>query len=59
MTRSELLVEMACAADDTRRIADIDSAVEGLVAAGLLVGLGAALSPTPAALRLSELDLGL
>jgi len=58
LPRSELLGEMVSSADGRSRVAEVEDAVEGLVGVGLLAG-DQSLLPTPAALRISELDVGL
>jgi hypothetical protein len=54
-----LLAEMTVEVGGPDRVADIEQAVEGLVAVDLLRTADGALSPTPAALRSAELELGL
>jgi len=49
---------MVSSADGRSRVAEVEDAVEGLVGVGLLAG-DQSLLPTPAALRISELDVGL
>jgi len=58
LSRSELLAEMMSEADGQSRVAEVEHAVDGLSSVGLLAG-DQKLLPTPAALRSSELDLGL
>lgn len=57
--REELLVEMKADVDDPARVIEVETAVEGLAAAGLVAVAHHHLLPTPAALRVAELDLGL
>jgi hypothetical protein len=54
-----LLAEMTADVGGPDRIADIERAVDGLVAVDLLRSGDGALSPTAAALRSGELELGL
>jgi hypothetical protein len=56
---SALLAEMTAEVAGPDRVADVERAVEGLVAVDLLRTVDGELSPTPAALRAAELELGL
>lgn len=56
---SALLGEMTAEVGGPERLVDVERAVEGLVAVGLLRIEDGDLSPTPASLRAAELELGL
>jgi hypothetical protein len=59
VSRSSLLLEMKTETDAPRRDAEVELAVGGLAEVGLLVLSNGVLTPTAAALRAGELELGL
>lgn len=59
LTESELRRQLTSVEDTPERSAAIDRAIEGLIAAGLVVRVRGRLRLTPPAVRAGELELGL
>jgi hypothetical protein len=59
LPRLVLLGEMEAPPDDPARIAEVEAAIDDLVAVGLLITAEAGLSPSRASLHYSELEVGL
>lgn len=59
LARSDLFEEMVTTGDDFQQVTEVQAAIDALSSAGLLSATDDWLSPTPAALRAAELDLGI
>ncbi|MGH2939766.1 MAG: hypothetical protein ACRDPE_16775 [Solirubrobacterales bacterium] len=59
LSRRDLFEEMVTTGDDPQQVTEVQAAIDGLASAGLLSATADRLSPTPAALRAAELDLGI
>jgi hypothetical protein len=59
LSRTQIVEDLTTVVSNPARVAAIHMAVDGLVEVGLLVCVGIAIRPTPAALRAGELELGL
>jgi len=59
LSEAQLVREMTAVVQTPGRPAAIERAVRGLVGVGLLDRRGRLLAPTPAALRVAELEIGL